>query len=400
MEFCSMGIQMPGAEYVQLYSTRTLLDFDVVLIDPQGIQNVGREHYARRKDDVVELLSRGGAVVLFVRPGPLDLLLPIEGASGDAYSGSKVDVVGPEPFQQFWTAAQSLMQYEAIVRGNAGTATFVVSNTNKVIGSWQRTGRGLVILLPAPKQAAPELRQQLKVDIMAALRALIEGLQASDAPFELPRWVAGYHWPEELELARKKSELETVAAETAKKITELAIQLEREQRLKMLLAAKGDLLLDAVADTFQKLGAQVERGEPGRDDLVLTWDGQFAVVEVKGKKGSAAEKDAAQLEKWVAGFKEVRDADAKGILVVNAFCEKSLAQRVDPAFPAQMLKYSTQREHCLITSTQLLGVLLSCRADNARKASYLEAIFITTGVFSEFVDYKMFLAENDTSATP
>src|SRR6266699_4858000 len=119
METCSIGIQLPGTEYVHLSSTRTLLDFDTVIIDPSGIHNIGREHYARRKDDVVELLARGGTVVLFVGPGPLDLLLPIDGATGDASSGTKVDVVGSTPFQEFWTAVGGLMSYVAVVRGNS-----------------------------------------------------------------------------------------------------------------------------------------------------------------------------------------------------------------------------------------------------------------------------------------
>ena len=388
---------MPGAEYVELPSTRTLLDFGAVLIDPQGLQNVGHSHFLRRKDDLAEFLARGGIVVWFVRAGSLSSLLPID-ASAEPYSGTKVDIVGSAPFQEFWTKAQKLMQYEAIIRGKAGTPALVVSKTNKLVASWQRVGRGLVILLPAPKHGlTPPQRDEAKAGIMAALQPLIERLQP-DVTVELPSWAAVYHWREELELHRQKADLEAVAAETTRKIDDVGTQLDSERWLKILLTGKGNSLVDLVSDAFQKLGAKVESGEPGRDDLVVSWNGQFAVVEVKGKKGSAAEKDAAQLEKWVAGFKETRDADAKGILVVNAFCEKSLAERVEPAFPAQMLKYSKQREHCLITSTQLLGVVLSCRADDAKKASYLKAIFETVGVFGEFADYKTFLTENTNEA--
>jgi hypothetical protein len=114
-------------------------------------------------------------------------------------------------------------------------------------------------------------------------------------------------------------------------------------------------------------------------------------VEVKGKKGSAAEADAAQLEKWVAGFKEASGADAKGILLVNAFCETPLAERKEPAFPHQMLKYSTQREHCLMTATQLLGLLLAARAEPSRRVELVNSIFTTNGVLAGYSDYASFL---------
>lgn len=390
---------MPGAEPVELTSTRTLLDFSGVLIDPQGLQNIDKPHFLRRKDDLAEFLARGGSVVWFVRAGwSPRVLLPIE-ATAEPYSGTKVDIIGSAPFQDFWTTAQTLMQYEATIRGSAGTPALVVSKTDKVVASWQRTGKGLIILLPAPKHHGnPQHREAIKASIMVAVRPLVEALQPGDLTIELPSWAAMYHWPTELELARQKAELEAMAAETTKKIDTVTTHLDAEQRLKILLTGKGDPLVEVVSNAFQILGVNVERGEPGRDDLILSWDGQFAVVEVKGKKGSAAEKDAAQLEKWVAGFKEVHEADAKGILVVNAFCEKSLRDRVDPAFPEQMLKYCKQREHCLMTSTQLLCMALSCRADDAKKASYLKSIFETVGVFGEFANYNTFLTENTNQA--
>jgi hypothetical protein len=79
-----------------------------------------------------------------------------------------------------------------------------------------------------------------------------------------------------------------------------ASELECENSLKVLFTAKGDILVDAVITVLRELGAKADPGEPGRDDVVVEFEGKYAVVEVKGKKGSAAESDAAQLEKWVA----------------------------------------------------------------------------------------------------
>jgi len=144
-------------------------------------------------------------------------------------------------------------------------------------------------------------------------------------------------------------------------------------------------------DVFQELGVKATHGEPGRDDVIVEFDGMHAVIEVKGKKGSAAESDAAQLEKWVAGFKEEKGADPKGILLVNAYCETPLAERTEPAFPHQMLKYSTQREHCLMTTTQLLGLLLEARAHSERRVDLVNSLFSTVSVYPQFADWRTFL---------
>ncbi|WP_316778842.1 hypothetical protein [Pedobacter antarcticus] len=48
----------------------------------------------------------------------------------------------------------------------------------------------------------------------------------------------------------------------------------------------------------------------------------------------------------------------KGILIVNAFKDKPLAERLDQDFPEQMLPFSTKMELTLMSSTQLLGLYL------------------------------------------
>ena len=148
-----------------------------------------------------------------------------------------------------------------------------------------------------------------------------------------------------------------------------------------------------VIEVFRQFGAKAEPGEPGRDDIIIEFEGQHAVVEVKGKKNSAAESDAAQLEKWVAGFKENTGQGAKGILLVNAHCETPLAKRTEPPFPHQMLKYSTQREHCLMTTTQLLGLLLAVKAQPEKRVELVNSLFSTVGIYSQFLDWRTFLSE-------
>lgn len=81
------------------------------------------------------------------------------------------------------------------------------------------------------------------------------------------------------------------------------------------------------------------------------------------------------------------------MLLVNAFCETPIAERTEPAFPNQMLKYSEQRDHCLMTSTQLLGMILLSRGKEHEGAKYLDKIFSTTGTLNEVADYNAFLEQ-------
>ncbi|MBP9902178.1 MAG: hypothetical protein IT579_19455, partial [Verrucomicrobia subdivision 3 bacterium] len=112
------------------------------------------------------------------------------------------------------------------------------------------------------------------------------------------------------------------------------------------------------------------------------------------------EADAAQLEKWVAGFKEQNGTDPKGILLIDAYCETPLNERIEPAFPNQMLKYSTQREHCLATTTQLLGLLLEARVHPEKRVDLVNTLFSTIGVYTQFADWETFLIALPTAPTP
>ena len=84
---------------------------------------------------------------------------------------------------------------------------------------------------------------------------------------------------------------------------------------------------------------------------------------------------------------------------MNAFCETPLQERSAPAFPDQMLNYSNRREHCLVTSTQLLGMVLSSRGKKRDGEKFLERVLDTVGVFDEMSDYRGFLTQNEEATT-
>lgn len=78
---------------------------------------------------------------------------------------------------------------------------------------------------------------------------------------------------------------------------------------------------------------------------------------------------------------EAMDADErrKGILIVNGWRDRPLSSRCSPVFPNQMVGFSTARSHCLMTTTQLLGMVIRCGEDKSLLREAEESILSTVG---------------------
>lgn len=148
-----------------------------------------------------------------------------------------------------------------------------------------------------------------------------------------------------------------------------------------LFLGTGRALELQVRAVLELLGGTVTEPEPGRDDWKVSFPEGDAVVEVKGVGKSAAEKHAAQLEKWVASAYEQTGAMPKGILVVNTWRETPLSERTKEAFPAQMLPYSEGRGHCLVTGLQLYLIRADVEAHPEHAENWRKALLETKNVF-------------------
>jgi DNA-binding protein YbaB len=376
-------------------STRTVLDFDAVFIDAASLAQGGQsQHSIRfRRNEFSEFLALGRTIVVFTDNTQLEVFLPIQPPRLKTISGNKVDFKGPDHLKTFWQSVQADMQFLAHFETPPGQPFLYVSSTNKSIATWVKHESGNLLLLPwlKPFDGNQATYRQRCANFVAAFQKLNELLVLKKPALSLPAWSEHYGWDRERELKGKVTSLQKQLDEISKQISTKTRELEIEDKLKVLFTCKGDALVRVVIDVFQELGAKANPGEPGRDDVIIEFEGKHAVIEVKGKKSSAAESDAAQLEKWVAGFKEEKAADPKGILLIDAHCETPLAERIEPAFPHQMLKYSTQREHCLITTTQLLGILLEARVRPEKRVELVNSLFSTVGVYQEFSDWRKFL---------
>jgi len=247
-------------------------------------------------------------------------------------------------------------------------------------------GKGIVLLLPTftTEQIAESVVRETEVAYVEALLDFIKALKVSTGDFTLPVWTERFRLSGEpnrlAEIEEKERKITEVIADRDK----LKEELKDIQSYKLLLSGTGRALEAIVKRVLTELGFEIREGAPGRDDFVAEYSGRAVVIEVKGKTKSAAERDAAQLEKWVSGHLEQTGIEPKGLLIVNAFCETPLDQRNEGAFPDQMRPYASRKGLCLMTTSQLLALYSACRANPACRDELIQKILDTVGVLPDY----------------
>ena len=329
----------------------------------------------------------------------IDLLAAIPGeVSTIAGRGLELRPASPSA-TELWRETHDRWIYRCFLNKFPGTKLLVVAGTEKVVGSVEVSPDGGVLaLLPEPwvpadddelaneedeleegseDLASPGPHEEY-VDVPARIIAWVRQLSLHDSE-PIPEWAAVFKFDSEIQRQEKLTRLERSIAKLATKVDALKHEQAEDDRWKRLSFSSGAALEDQTRRAFEVLGFTVLEVQPGRSDLRLQWGTERVVVEVKGLSRSAAERNAAQLEKWVA--EELADgATAKGVLVVNTWREKAPDQR-EADFPDQMIPYATARGHCLVTSLQLLTLARDVSAGTTEAATAARAIVSTTGVF-------------------
>lgn len=449
MAIISMDIEFDNEKVYNssFESSISLLDYDVVLWDPSstlygydsqtssptymGYKNLTDNDSAqivldmvRRKNEINEVLDLGRTVVIFTSPpqkcyratgekqysgtgknrqttriiNETDILdaLPIKVKTVKAI-GENIEFKGNEPFLSFWNSNSSSLYYEAYFEQPVGKPLFLIKGTEKVVGAYISVGNGHLVFLPSIVGAeafkTKKEWKQMQKTFIDSLLLLIEGLKKETGDFEIPVWGNYYLLPKEANEKQLLHNLEVELNNLLEKISRQKEILARLEEHKILFTGSGKALEKVVGRIFDQLGFIVTEGLPGRDDLILEFGEKVAVVEVKGVSKSAAEKHAAQLEKWVSEYYASKAIMPKGILIVNAFKDMTLAKRTEEVFPNQMLRYSINRGHCLMSSIQLLGIYLSCNGETEKVHTAINKIFETAGVYEDFSDWRDFLYE-------
>lgn len=419
----------PDVTNINFDSDHTLLDAELVILDAYPFYQrclqaakyspkIGLERgeadfllswFQRRAIQLYEFFRLGRTAVVIVRKFPKVSVLHYENADVNKFMPRKVDrltqdfgtnivCLDEEPFVTFLYETMEVISYNSVFNSPIGKPIFFINGTERVVGSLETRDRGNCLYLPALQSGQRLAEKGLGVQTVESLYvnsivSLVEKLSGPISELELPFWHKEVLVPGEtaaiksvIELKEKRDSLESQIREQESALGEL-------ESCKLLFTGTGQPLLEQVRAILAEIGFDVDYGDEGRDDLVANFGDMEFVVEVKGKGGSAAERDAAQLSKWVAGHLEKYERHAKGLLIVNAFKDELPKERVHTAFPDQMLKYSGQQQLCLMTGFQLLGIYFHLKENPEKRDDLINHIFSTVGVYPDFQNYTDFLEE-------
>jgi prophage antirepressor-like protein len=323
--------------------------------------------------------------------------LPIKLSATHVY-GEKVEDYAKQPYTDFFKKTRGCFHYAAYFNCNQQNILMKIPQTDKAISAVFEYEKGKIILLPLPYN-----KDEYKEDqywkkngktYIDELFKLNEKLYGFSDEYTLPSWADGFSiLGEKEELNKLKNEQEKLN-KLKKSIEKQGHIISEIQHYKTLVTSSGNQLEEIVKLVLSELGFKLFEVEPGRSDIIAQYNDINVVAEVKGVTKSAAEKHAAQLEKWVAHFIEENEHSPKPILIVNGFYETPLFERTEDVFPNQMLKYSKARNHCLITTSQLLCLYIDIRQNPEQAEAKIDELLKTIGKYTHYDNIEEYILRN------
>lgn len=424
-------------ETIVFSSDKTILEYDVLLVDLKNIFSEYEAHSEynglpritdhdsarlkkdldRRKNELKEFLESGKSVIVFdgnddcvycysgnkttsgtgkntrvtylVEDVHSISLLPIK-ISSINLTGKSIDLKNKkigESLKKYTDYFEYRTVYENI---NEESILMTIKDTKKVVSYYEKIGNGLLIFLPdlcfnrVDYKKESSLEKKYYNDLTKLNDIFLEN------KFALPLYSEKYMLPNEEiminDIEKNKIKLNKLVEEIEKKENVL-LNLQKE---KVLFTGSGTSLEKNSVKQFKEIGFSIEKYDPDSvdEDIVIKYKEKIAVVEVKGVSGSATEKHTSQIVKWKSEYHIENDILPKGILLVNAFNERNLENRQE-YFPAQMLKYATHQEICLLTTIQLYNMKEYLKNNPNERERIINEIFSTNGLYRGFEDWKL-----------
>ncbi len=402
-------------EQIDFNSNQSLLDFDIIFFDINivslllSLKNTFTDQsyivdirkkriLEKRKDEIREFFDSKRILILFL-PSPEEYKF-VEGnyVSGtsfmnttlspeflylEAKEGNKLDIVANTKFTFLLKKYLEIFYYRSCFPAtlHVGTAIANIKNTNKAVACFNKN----LIIFPSINESVEQnLVDQFGDELIALLN------EKKDI-IELPKWVNKYILPNELELLEVIHSLNEERIKLAQQIDSKENELNNLKSFKTLIFGSGIELENIVTDLLQNLGFKILNIDNYRDDLIVQYKERIAVIEIKGVTKSASEEHATQLEKWVTEYYLDKKVLPKGILIVNSFREVELNKRNGITFPNQMLQFSEKREHCLITTVQLLGLYYESLKNPLQKETQIETLFEAIGEYPHYKEWNKFI---------
>lgn len=409
------SISFGGFEIVKdrYLSSRNLHEFDAVFLSFKGIaaevtgetdyqKNQGILGIARFSLNRVHQFVKDGGLVFITYTSPRHLIwdnsdrqalekifssheMPLKSTPSN---GTTVEGRG-EAFIEFASALAGHLQYTYIFSKESTPQGLVAPGPGHPLVGFRLhdNNAGQFVLVP---DLTSWNREEIIAQYCAALLRLGNELRLvrDQVVSEQPAWSSLVLLPGEKSILDEIAVIRTDISSLNVKAQKAEQDLELLRDRKYLFTGSGDALETQVAWAFQTLGFEVSPGPEGHADLVISKGEFLAVVEVKGLTGSANERNIGQLLKWQGEYLSDHGKAAKGILLVNAYRDVPLAERLNPehspAFPDGVSKIAAKNQQALITGIQLLNMALAAK-DNLKSGEEIsESIERATGCMDGF----------------
>jgi len=272
--------------------------------------------------------------------------------------------------------------YNFSIDSDTGIPLLKIRNTNHIISQAFKIGNGLLIILPPPKLigSKPEFSNKGYSKLVKELVKECRHQINNNDQHVIEEWANSLSMKFEEPIINKKELLNQEILKVEALKTEFQNLEKVNFKIKQVIASTGNALEYACSSILTTLGFKLnELKVQNRTDISAKFNDYNFVFEIKGIKGTSAEKHAAQLQKWVSDYHISKDINPKGVLLVNSFRSIPVYERDVITFPDQMLDYSKKMEHCLMTTAQLLSLYFDFEEGNIDINEEVEKIFNTNG---------------------
>ena len=226
----------------------------------------------------------------------------------ESLTGIRTSATNGSHFQQVINEHDDCFSYDCIITDRVEHPILTTYKSNKTIGVWIPVDEGGILLLPA-------ISEKAHASFIKVLGEEINRLLQIGKSSVAPGWIKDFHLFNEKELCDAKQKKQQQLNSLKEELKVLSNELTDLNYYKKLIYSDGKELEKTVKKSLELIGFKTLPVSTNRADLLFEIGGTRIVFEVKGVSGSAAEKHASQLEKWV---NEEHDDDLglpKGILL-------------------------------------------------------------------------------------
>ena len=397
IQICEIGNTFKKTKKVSYLANNTFLDFDAVILFPDFINDIHSSNIDKaykRNDSLKEFIEHKKKPIIifapydefFVSNDNLSFswhtLFPSNKFIIKRETGSKIEVLKNTIFTDFLGKYISYFHYTSYLQEYDGKSLLQAPLTKRTLGFYNDN----VIFLPSLNESILNVEDSFLSDLLNLTTQVTKEKEIQS----LPDWANNYYLQNEKKVFTESIKLSQELLRLDSELKSKQSQILSFNQQKLIFTGTGNTLEKEIKKVFENLGFEILEADPNRDDLIIKYNDRISVVEIKGVVGTSAEKYANQLEKWVSNYFDETEIRPKGILIVNTFKDKPLNERTEPSFPHQMLKYSENREHCLMTSLQLFGLYTEAMKGE-RKEELINSLFDTIGVYQEFEKWNEFI---------